>query len=199
MRTIFTIFIIAFSSFIFGQTTYADSVQTIRNQQTTDLLNEDSKSLNEEERNKIASLDYYPIQLENKVKATFIKKKGKEFQLPTSSGSTKTYIKYGYLTFDWKGEIVTLVVYQDVNLSKRKGFENYLIIPFKDLTSAKETYGGGRYLDFKVPNSQTVEIDFNLAYNPYCAYSYRYNCPIPPEENHLKVTVEAGEKTPIEK
>ncbi len=182
-----------------GQQSYFDSIQVIRNEQSRNLLNENSESLNEEERNKISSLDFYPVQLENKVKATFIKKKGKPFQLPTSSGATKTYIKYGYLTFEWKGEIVTLVVYQDVNLSKRKGFEDYLIVPFKDATSAKETYGGGRYLDFRIPSSQTVEIDFNLVYNPYCAYSYRYNCPIPPEENHLKIAIEAGEKTPIEK
>ncbi|MDG1428784.1 MAG: DUF1684 domain-containing protein, partial [Crocinitomicaceae bacterium] len=72
-----------------------------------------------------------------------------------------------------------------------------LFIPFRDKTSRHETYGGGRYLDVQIPDRDMMHLDFNLAYNPYCAYSHRYSCPIPPEENTLNVSILAGEKTPL--
>ena len=74
-------------------------------------------------------------------------------------------------------------------------YRDYLFVPFKDLTNAHETYGGGRYLDFRMKDIEGAScvLDFNKAYNPYCAYSEGYNCPIPPRENHLEVRVEAGE------
>jgi uncharacterized protein (DUF1684 family) len=76
-------------------------------------------------------------------------------------------------------------------------YKDYLYLPFKDFTNGESTYGGGRYLDFKmsdIQENQTIIIDFNKAYNPYCAYSDGYSCPIPPSENHLQVFIEAGEK-----
>ena len=82
-------------------------------------------------------------------------------------------------------------------LRKEEGFEDYLFIPFRDGTSRIETYGGGRYLDVRIPDGKELLIDFNLAYNPYCAYSHRYSCPIPPVVNTLDVKIIAGEKTPI--
>jgi uncharacterized protein (DUF1684 family) len=181
-----------------AQNSYIDSVQSIRDENVKELFGADTQILNDEEKSRVQSLDYYAIDISKKVDAVFTEEKGRSFHLPTSSGTTKLYRKYGYVTFDWDGKKVKLTIYQDINLSKKQGFEDYLIIPFKDATSGKETYGGGRYLDFRMTNQSTVEIDFNLAYNPYCAYSYRYNCPIPPEENHLKISIDAGEKTPIE-
>jgi uncharacterized protein (DUF1684 family) len=71
-----------------------------------------------------------------------------------------------------------------------------LFLAFGDKTSALETYGAGRYLDVtKTPGSRTIKLDFNLAYNPYCAYDNTYSCPLPPAENLLEVAVKAGEKT----
>jgi uncharacterized protein (DUF1684 family) len=89
-----------------------------------------------------------------------------------------------------------LLLEKNVKLSKNKAYKNYLFIPFKDKTSGNETYGGGRYLDVTVPNSELTWLDFNTAYNPYCAYSYRYSCPIPPTVNTLPIEIRAGEKTP---
>ena len=82
-------------------------------------------------------------------------------------------------------------------LRKKKEYKDYLFIPFRDGTSRMETYGGGRYLDLRIPKGKTILVDFNLAYNPYCAYSHRYSCPIPPEINTLNVRILAGEKTPF--
>jgi uncharacterized protein (DUF1684 family) len=73
-------------------------------------------------------------------------------------------------------------------------YKNYLFLPFKDHTNGNGSYGGGRYLDMEVPKGNEVEIDFNLCYNPYCAYADIFSCPIPPDENHLEVEILAGVK-----
>lgn len=182
----------------FSQHQYTDSVQHLRDEHVAELLDPVNQILNETEISQIRSLAYFPVDEHKKVNAVFTEERGKKFQLPTSSGATKTYLRYGFVTFTWENESVRLNVYQDVNLSKKAGYEDYLIIPFKDATSGKETYGGGRYLDLRIPKSTEVLIDFNLAYNPYCAYSHRYSCPIPPVENQLTISIDAGEKTPEE-
>ena len=71
---------------------------------------------------------------------------------------------------------------------------DHLFLPFTDNTNGVETYGGGRYIDLKIPAGNTINIDFNKAYNPYCAYSDKYSCPIPPPENHLDIEIKAGIK-----
>jgi len=75
-------------------------------------------------------------------------------------------------------------------------YRDYLFLPFKDATNGDSTYGGGRYIDIRMSeiNNNTLTIDFNKAYNPYCAYSDGFNCPVPPLENHLEVALEAGER-----
>ena len=73
-----------------------------------------------------------------------------------------------------------------------------LFIPFRDTTSGSETYGAGRYLDLEPEDDGTYVLDFNIAYNPWCAYAPQYSCPLPPRENWLTFPIEAGEKTPVE-
>ena len=85
-----------------------------------------------------------------------------------------------------------LTAYRNIDLSRLEGYRNYLFVPFTDLTNGESTYGGGRYLDLEGPLGNAVELDFNRAYNPYCAYGGAYSCPIPPIENHLGVAVRAG-------
>ncbi len=119
-----------------------------------------------------------------------------EFQMPTYSGLFRAYIKYGVLTFKIQDSTLQLSVYRNLTLKDNAAFQGYLFVPFKDLTNAKETYGGGRYLEMwerDIQNDKVI-LDFNKSYNPYCAYSEGYNCPIPPSENHLKVKINAGEK-----
>ena len=113
----------------------------------------------------------------------------------TYSGMRKQYVKYGELHFELAGKKQRLNVYQSLDLRKMPQYRDYLFVPFKDLTNAGETYGGGRYLDFRMKDIEGSDcvLDFNKAYNPYCAYSEGYNCPIPPRENHLEAKVEAGE------
>ena len=118
--------------------------------------------------------------------------------MPTSSGITKKFIKFGVLKFKLNGKGQSLNVFQ-IDPEIRAKFPEYadlLFVPFKDFTSGKETYGVGRYIDIKTPKGKKVTLDFNLAYNPNCAYGNdKYSCPIPPKENFLRVEIKAGEKS----
>ncbi len=144
---------------------------------------------------KFAGLNYFNIDPSFKVPANFVRTPNeKKFNMPTSSGTTKVYLKYGELIFKVRNREYKLGVYQSEVLAKTEKYKNFLLIPFTDQTSGKETYGGGRYIDFEIPSSEVVTLDFNLAYNPSCAYSSRYNCPIPPRENRLRTKIRAGEK-----
>lgn len=114
-----------------------------------------------------------------------------------TSGKTipqKDFKRYGKLIFTIHDTALQLTVYQSVQQNPL--YKNYLFIPFTDVTTGDETYGSGRYIDIETTDikNNTVTIDFNKAYNPYCAYSTGYNCPIPPRENYLVVAIKAGEK-----
>lgn len=108
-----------------------------------------------------------------------------EITVETTDGQSRTYRRAGAVTLDVNGESVRLVAYE----TGHPGF----FIPFRDSTSGKETYGGGRYLDIEPNSDGTLTIDFNLAYNPYCVYNDGYSCPLPPTDNWLQVPIEAGE------
>ncbi|GAA4332085.1 DUF1684 domain-containing protein [Mucilaginibacter gynuensis] len=118
------------------------------------------------------------------------------FQIPTFNGSNQQYVRFAKISFTLNGKPQQLTIYRNPRLSKMEEYKDYLFLPFTDETNGNETYGGGRYIDLKVQdiNDGHVEIDFNKAYNPYCAYADGYQCPKPPSENSLKLKVEAGEK-----
>ena len=113
-------------------------------------------------------------------------------EMTTNTGEIRPYRRWGQFSFEVDGEAAVLTIYSDPH-----GHE--LFLPFKDATNGDETYGAGRYLDNHRPGLQPlagdrIEIDFNYAYNPYCAYSPSYSCPLPPRENWLAVPLRAGEK-----
>ncbi|MFC3160878.1 DUF1684 domain-containing protein [Chryseobacterium arachidis] len=137
---------------------------------------------------------FFPIDSKYRVTAKFVKtENAKPFDLPTSSGKTKVYKEYGKVTFELGGKPYTLTLYQSLDLIKQKKYKDYLFLPFRDATNEKETYGGGKYMDLTVPKGNTIILDFNKSYQPYCAYNaYDYNCPIVPEENRLPVEIRAG-------
>jgi uncharacterized protein (DUF1684 family) len=114
--------------------------------------------------------------------------------MPTVSGKTKTFVKYGELHFTMNGRADTLFAYQNLKLAAKEDYDNTLFIPFRDHASGEEAYGGGRYIDWPIPKSDQATLNFNLCYNPYCAYSTGWNCPIPPQENYVDSKVLAGVK-----
>lgn len=123
--------------------------------------------------------------------------KAQWFEMPTSGKIKKIFRLYGTLTFTINDTIQQLSLYQSQGSMAIEQYRNHLFLPFTDATTGKETYESGRYIDLQtseIVNNQVV-LDFNKAYNPYCAYvAGRYNCPIPPPENHLLVAIHAGER-----
>ena len=117
------------------------------------------------------------------------------FTMTTSAKTLKHYYKYGRLDFKIADTNCHLFVYQSKDLMQVEKYKNYLFVPFTDATTGDESYGSGRYLEFFKQDIQnnTLQLDFNKAYNPYCAYSPNYKCPIPPKENFLPVAIKAGE------
>lgn len=118
----------------------------------------------------------------------------KPFEMTTTTKRKPVYRRYAMAVYKLDTLTDTLDIYQNLNLMKREEYKDYLFLPFNDLTNGFETYGGGRYLDFRIPESDTLVIDFNKAYNPYCAYHYKYSCPVPPRKNFINYEVTAGVK-----
>ena len=114
--------------------------------------------------------------------------------MKTSTDRKPKYRVYGVLKFQMNKKNLQLFVYQNLDLMKRPGYEDYLFLPFSDLTNGKESYIGGRYLDMRIPKTEKVTIDFNKAYNPYCAYNKEFSCPIVPVQNNIPLAIMAGEK-----
>lgn len=141
--------------------------------------------------------EFFPIDLNYRVEAKFTRiADAPIFTMPTTGPNKPKYKKYGQLSFMLDGAAYELYIYQNQGFINHPLYKDYLFLPFKDLTNGKTTYGGGRYIDLKLKDineqKQTMILDFNQAYNPYCAYSNAYSCPIVPTENHLKVAIEAG-------
>lgn len=144
-----------------------------------------------------AFLDFFPPDIAFRMPARFERTlQAAPFELPTYSGQKRDYVQFGVLKFEFKGQPQTLNIYQNLKLVKDSTFRDHLFLPFKDLTSNESTYGGGRYLDFRQGDIHdgVLMLDFNKCYNPWCAFSDGFNCPIPPAANHLEFMVQAGEK-----
>ena len=151
--------------------------------------------LSNEDRLEFKSLDFFPIDSNFIVEAKFQKSKNeKAFEMKTTTDRMPMYVKYGEISFAINGEKFKLNIYQNIDLIKRPGFKNHLFLPFTDLTSGDESYVGGRYIDLEIPKGKTIIVDFNQAYNPYCAYNIKYSCPIVPYENDLATHIKAGVK-----
>lgn len=137
--------------------------------------------------------DFFPIDLKYRVVANLTRyEKEPFFEMTTSGPRTPEYRKYGLLQFEIDGKAYQLTLFQNQSFMTNPLYRDYLFLPFTDETTGVNTYGGGRYIDMRIPKGDTMVIDFNQAYNPYCAYTTGYSCPIPPEVNHLNLTVEAG-------
>jgi uncharacterized protein (DUF1684 family) len=144
-----------------------------------------------------AFLQFFPIDPAYQVTCRFEKIDNSEwFPMPTSGSASQMHRKYGKLTFSIHDTTLHLFVYQSQSLMQTNGYKEYLFIPFSDITSGEESYGAGRYLECYIKDIQggKLVLDFNKAYNPYCAYVTGYSCPIPPKENDLPVSIRAGEK-----
>jgi uncharacterized protein (DUF1684 family) len=191
MRTIFLSAFLAFSFPVFAQkTSYADSIKAYVDNYVAQhevVKGEDKKDLH-----------FFAPSKTYRVLARFEKKENTPWFLMATSGKMKKmYRVYGVLHFTINKTPLQLNLYQSQDLLLNEQYKNFLFLPFTDATTGKESYGGGRYIDltFDDIRNNTVLIDFNKAYNPYCAYvSGTYNCPVPPPENNMAIAIKAGEK-----
>lgn len=177
-----------------------ESDKTFASKQFQDDLNEEFSNpkespLSKEDFKNFKGLEFYPISEKYIVEAKLVRSENENiFKMKTSTTRTPEYKKYGELFFSIDGIELMLNVYQNIEYIKTEGHENDLFLPFFDLTNDVETYMGGRYLDLTIPIGDVLTIDFNQAYNPYCAYNHLYSCPLVPMENDLDIEILAGVK-----
>ncbi|MCW3102405.1 MAG: hypothetical protein JWO09_845 [Bacteroidetes bacterium] len=168
-------------------------IQAFRNELDREYKTPGESPLAEKEIAAFKGHDFFAVDLKFRVEAKLIVTGNeKEFKMKTSTEAKRDYVKYGELHFSIDGRDYTLNVYQSLDLRKQEKYKDYLFVPFTDLTTGHTSYGGGRYIDLRIPEGNTITLDFNKAYNPYCAYATGYSCPIPPRENFLDLKVEAG-------
>ena len=142
---------------------------------------------------KFKNHEFFPIDLQYRVEAVLTRtNESTFFPMKTTSQVLKEHRIYGMLKFKLKGKDFEVPVYQSKMLMAREQYKTYLFFPFTDRTNGESSYAAGRYIDLRIPEGNTIIIDFNKAYNPYCAYSDGYSCPIVPADNHLEVEVLAG-------
>ena len=174
---------------------YATRLAQARAEKDRGFAEDPDSPIPAEKRAKILPLRYYPIDASFSVPAALqLSRDRPVFDMPTSTGTMRKMQRVGVLAFTLKGQPMTLEAFVENGTQQITS----LFVPFADLTTGTETYSSGRYLDLKPTSTGFYTIDFNLAYNPTCAYNPTWECPYPPAANRLKTAVLAGEKAPPE-
>lgn len=172
---------------------YYNSIIQHQHKYMEDFIKDERAPLNQED---LKDVHFYLPNSDYRCECDFeLTPESKPFELSTYSGKTKPFRQYGIATCMINTKLEKVHVYTSLRTIAMPGYQDYLFLPFKDNTNGEETYGGGRYIDLKTGDIQNnkVTIDFNKCYNPWCAYSDGYNCPIPPVDNHFDLKIEAGE------
>jgi len=174
---------------------FRNEVDQYREAYKKDFLDTEASPLDADD---LVLLDFYNPDAKWKLTCNCIlEDNAMPIDMPTYSGRTKKFKAYATAFCQYKNQKFSLKLYQNLALANQQEYAEHLFLPFKDLTNSDETYGGGRYMDYTIKDikKNQIIIDFNRCYNPWCAYSNGYNCPVPPRDNHLNLSVKAGEKT----
>ena len=160
-----------------------------------EFKNPETSPLPDRYRKEFESLDFFQPDTSYVVKAKFVlTPEALPFLMPTTTDRKSEEVVYGIAHFQLNGKEHRLEIYQNKKLMLEEEYKDYLFLPFTDQTNAEESYAGGRYIDLSIPKTDSILIDFNKAYNPYCAYNKKYSCPIVPSVNALDIKVLAGVK-----
>ena len=173
---------------------YAQEIALHRENYKNNFVAQSNSPLQKED---LKHLNFFNPDSTYSIKAAVkILKNEKIFKMPTYDGTNKEFIRYAQVNFVLNGQKLKLTLYRNIALMANPAYKNLLFLPFNDSSNGASTYGGGRYIDLDVNHivNKQIAIDFNKAYNPYCAYSDGYRCPIPPQENRLSIEILAGEK-----
>ena len=200
MKKLACLFFCLQTTLTFGQKDFDSIVaenMLFRSQMNREFSSEDESPLTTEDRAHFDSLPFFPIDTAFYVIARYEKvKKTKKFKMKTTTDRRPLYDVYAMVSFSLKGKSFEIPVYQSHRLREMEEFKSYLFLPFNDLTNGNESYGGGRFLDLAIPKGDVIVLDFNKAYNPYCAYNSKYSCPVPPKKNFIDFEIKAGVKAP---
>lgn len=170
---------------------YVEKIEKERERQFKFIRFNIESPLTDEQKASFTKLSFYGIDPTYKLKARLIPIENKKVrEVPMTDGSKQRYIEHSFAEFDLGGKTNKLLLLQAMDEADKRNF----FLAFADETSAKETYGGGRYLNVRQDGKNSITLDFNLAYNPYCAYNPDYACPLPPKENILDIPIPVGEK-----
>jgi uncharacterized protein len=162
------------------------TLEQFREQKDRFFKTHEHSPLTPDQQQHFAGLRYFPANSELRIVAPIERVTDQTpVIMQTSTGDTATYTRYGRVQVAIDGQLITLTVYAN---------DQTLFLPFVDALAGSETYAAGRYLEPELLEHDRVLIDFNRAYNPYCAYNDQWSCPITPPENRLPVPIRAGEK-----
>lgn len=198
LKHISFLFLMFFATTLLAQSevNYKSQIKEHRKHYKADFLKNERSPFFGKKR-ALKKLSFFKADESYKVECSFQRTADAEpFDMATYSGNVKSFVKYGTLSFEIDGKSHELAVYRNLGLMRIEAYANHLFLPFKDTTNDNSTYGGGRYIDLEVGDivDDKFTLDFNTCYNPWCAFSGGYNCPIPPKENHLAIAINAGEK-----
>ena len=194
-KLIFIFFIVSFFSCkqdkepILGETEW-------QKEMNADYKDATKSPLKEKDRKEFKGLDFYKFDSTFVVTAKLIRTPDeKPFKMKTTTDRLPNYVKYGVVEFQLEGKSHKLDIFQNLDILEDEGYEDYLFLPFLDNTNGEGSYSGGRYVEGRIPEGDSIVIDFNTAYNPYCAYNDKYSCPIVPRANYVDAYIKAGVKT----
>jgi len=179
------------------ETTHHDEIKLFQYDLNVEFADATKSPLTEEDKKTFKKLEFFDIDEKYNIEADFeLTPNTPVFEMPTTTDRLPLYRKYGIVRFTLDGKKFELSIFQNQQLMNEFNYKDYLFLPFNDATNGTATYGGGRYLDLEIPKegSKKIRIDFNKAYNPYCAYNHTFSCPIPPSENNLPIAIPVGVK-----
>jgi uncharacterized protein (DUF1684 family) len=193
------VLLLLINTLAFSQTDQAlDDIKKFQDDLNKEYKSKKASPLDAGTRKQFKGHTFFDVDLKYRVTATLrVAEPAHFFQMKTSSMATRQYRVYGILEFTLQDQKFEIPVYQSQQLMATKEYEDYLFFPFTDLTNGELTYSGGRYIDLRIPKEgNTIVVDFNQAYNPYCAYKTKvqYSCPVVPKENNLDIAIQAGLK-----
>ncbi len=199
MKKVILIFIFAFLAACNSQDKRPLIGDSAFQQKLNALFKDATKSpLKKSDLKNFKGLDFFPVDSSYIVNAVLQRTPDSPYvEMATTDDRKPYYREYGGLYFTLKGKKFNLTLYQSLEESQDPTYNDYLFLPFTDLTSGEESYGGGRYMNVfrsSITSDDTIELNFNNTYNPYCTYDEEYSCPITPRKNHLPIAIKAGIK-----
>jgi len=187
-------FISFFAPVILMAQSLEQEIQSYRDKQIQEMVKDEFGPLRKDQ---VEFVSFYPAKQDYVVTASVEQLFNEPtFRMPTYDGTSNEYKRFGFLNFELNGKKYKLTAYQSVAMFQNATYKNHLFVPFMDNSTGETTYEGGRYMDLSIADIKDgkIKVDFNRAYNPYCAYSNGYRCPQPPKDNILNAAIEAGEK-----